>query len=91
MDIGAALALIFGIVMILETRNMGEMWVMKKGFFHVKLMLVLFLLALHGFIRVQVGKARRGDTSGISGVFRGVAVALFIGIVVMVVARPFGT
>lgn len=89
-DIGALVAVVCGVALILKGRNMGDAWVMKQGWMHVKLTGVLGIIGLHGYIRVQVGKAKRGDRSGMSPVVVGVLLALFVGVVIMGVARPIG-
>jgi uncharacterized membrane protein len=88
MDIGALIAIGFGVVMILESKNMGDAWVMKKAWMHVKLTLVLALFGAHAFIRIKIGKAGRGDMTGISPVARVAVILIFLGVVTMVVARP---
>lgn len=90
MDVGALLAIACGVALILQGRNMGGAWVMKQGWMHVKLTLVLGLLATHVLVRVKVAKAKRGDRAGVSPAVRGVAILLFVGVVVMAVARPIG-
>lgn len=86
MDIGALIAIALGIVLVVKSRNMGDAWVMKQGYFHAKLAAVLGLLGAHGYIRVKIRKARDGDTSGISPMVRGLLIALFVGIIVLVVS-----
>lgn len=90
MDIGALIAITCGVAMILKGKNMGDAWVMKQGWMHVKLTMVIALLASHVIVRVKVAKARRGDRSGLSPIVPVVVGALFVGIVIMGVARPIG-
>lgn len=90
MDIGALLAIAAGVLMIIKGRPMGDAWVLKQGWMHIKLTLVLGLLVTHVLVRIKVGKAKRGDRSGLSPVVNAIAILLFIGVVIMGVARPIG-
>jgi hypothetical protein len=45
---------------------------------------------VHGYIRAMIGSARRGEKVSASPIVRALAIALVIGIIVMVIARPIG-
>lgn len=90
MDMGAMLAIASGLAMILQTRNAGDAWVMKHGWMHIKLTLVVAVLAGHGYVRVKVGKARRGDRGGIGAAVPMILGLLVLAIAIVAVARPIG-
>lgn len=90
MDMAALLAIACGVIMVIQSRPLGEAWAMKQGYFHVKMTLVVLALAAHSYIRIKIGKARRGDRSPVAGWFPPAVAALVLAIVIVAVARPIG-
>lgn len=89
MDIGAAIAVAAGAVYLVGTRHLGEQWALKQGWMHVKLLLALILLGLHGFVRVRIGKATRGDPRPLPAISHTLLGLIVLAIVALAVVRPF--
>lgn len=87
-NIGAAVAIIFGIFAILAQPS-----VLDSGWLHVKILLVLLLLAAHARLYMRItalqreplGKIRRGEFSMIHGVVS----LLVLVILALVFLKPF--
>jgi protoporphyrinogen IX oxidase len=79
-DAGATIAMASGIYMAV-TQAM-----FKQGWLHVKLLLVVALIALHGILRARTGK---NVTRGISGLL---AATVVVGVLIVAAAviRPLG-
>ncbi len=87
MDIGATLALVFGVILLLGVVPSP----LKMPWMHVKLTLVLGLFGLHGFTRVRLKRFRTGKVSSTyPPVLVWVGMGLIAAIIVMVIARPIG-
>ena len=87
MDIGATLAVVFGVLMI--TANPGYM---QMGWIHAKLTLVLLLIGYHAWCRVLVRQFRNDANTHSAGwfrVFNEVPSVLLIAIVILAVVKPF--
>jgi putative membrane protein len=84
MDIGAALAIVTGVLMLagIEPSPFAATW-MK-----LKLALAAGLIGLHGFLRVKVKKFGQGDQRALPGALQGLLPALFIAVVVLAIVRP---
>ncbi len=89
MDIGATLALIGGICLLLVTRSAGSAWALKQGWFHGKLLLLLGLFGLHGFLRVRVKRVRTGTVTPLPAWIGTLLWLLPIAIAGLAVFRPF--
>lgn len=86
-SIGAALAIGFGIVMLVLEPD-----VLRHGWIHVKLLLVAGLLLLHvyGYRRIVALESNPGGaTSGEWRMLHGVASALLLVILILTLAKPF--
>lgn len=87
-NIGAAVAIIFGVFAILAQPS-----VLQGGWLHVKILLVLILLAAHARLYLRItalqreplGKVRRGEFSMIHGIVS----LLVLGILALVFLKPF--
>jgi len=93
MDAGALVAIGCAVYLAIGTRSwMGEAWVMKQPWMHVKLtIVVLAILGGHGFLRSKLGKYRRGKpTTPVPPVIVPVLSLALIAVVVFAVARPIG-
>ena len=85
--IGAALALIFGMLLLMQTPVF-----MQQGWLHAKLSLVVLLVGYHGWCMKLVADFREGrpvPTSRWLRWFNEVPAVLLIGIVCLVVVKPF--
>lgn len=88
MSIGAAGTLVFGLWLLFG--YMPD--VMKNGWMHAKLLLVLALIGYHGYCQVCVKKLREGrntHSSKFYRLFNEVPALALTGIVILVVVRPF--
>jgi hypothetical protein len=79
-DAGATLALATGIYTAV-TQGM-----FKQGWLHVKLLLVVVLIVLHGILRARTG---RNVTAGAGGLLTGTVIVAVL-VVAAAVLRPFG-
>ena len=85
MDLGATLAIGFGIWLIIQTPG-----AMKQGSLHAKLALVVLgPLAVHGMLRVKVRRFREGKVVAPPGFLPPVLMLLGLAIIVLVVVKPF--
>ncbi len=84
-DIGATIAMIAGIVMIVQVPEL----LTKQPWMHAKLTLVAVLLGVHGFQRMRTGKYKRAQVSPEPGWVIPVLELAILGIVVLAVAKPF--
>lgn len=84
MDIGAALAIAAGVILLIKSPARPG----QQPYFHVKLALAAGLVGLHGFVRVRAGKLAKGDTRALGPAPLAVAVLLVLGILAMVVVGP---
>ena len=85
MDIGATLALITGVILILGRVTSP----LKEGWMHGKLFLILILIGLHGFARARLKRYRRGSDVSVPPIVLVVTKVLIVGIVVFAVTKPF--
>ena len=65
MELGALLAIACGVLMIVKAPE--GMSPMKQPYLHIKLTIVVVILAMHGLVRMSMGKMRKG-TGGPPGV-----------------------
>jgi len=86
-NIGAAVAIIFGLFELIARPGL-----LQAGWMHVKILLVLVLLAIHVrlFMRINAaendpGAATRREFS----IFHGIVSLLLLAILYLVIARPF--
>lgn len=86
-NIGAVVAIIFGILAIL-----AEPMVLEHGWLHVKILLVLILLAVHIRIYMRINRLQ-DDASQVTRrefiVLHGIVSALLLGILILVILKPF--
>ncbi len=85
MDVGATLAIACGVVLML----VHEPPLMKAGWFHAKMALLLVFIGLHGFLRMQMAKIRKGKAERIPGWIGPVVAFIATGIVFLVINKPF--
>lgn len=86
-NVGAALALAFGVLLVLL-----EPAVLRHGWFHLKLLLVAALLVVHVQVRRRI-TALESDPGSASGrefrIVHGVISALLLALLIVAVLRPF--
>ena len=86
-SIGAALAIAFGLLLIAF-----EPEVMRQGWMHVKILLVLGLVGVHVWLYRRVTALENEPASATAGEFRmfhGIVSALLLGILVLALLKPF--
>jgi len=86
-NIGAALAIGFGVVMLIL-----EPGVLRHGWFHAKLLLVAALLLLHIYAYRRITTLESNPGSASSGEWRmlhGLASVLLLVILILTLAKPF--
>jgi uncharacterized membrane protein len=81
-DLGATLALVGGLVMFIQHQ------LYRQPYFHIKLTLVVVLMACHGILLGKAKKASRGDGAPATGVLLLVALVA-LGIFYLMAFRPF--
>jgi len=84
MDIGATLAIVAGVVLLIKS----PVRPIYQPYFHVKLALAAALIGLHGFTRARAGKLARGEVRPLSSAPLAIAVLLALGILAMVLVGP---
>jgi putative membrane protein len=85
MDIGATLAIAAGVILLIKS---PEPRPVKQPYFHVKLALVVGLIALHGFLRARAGKLAKGDSRSLGPAPLALAALISVGILAMMVVGP---
>lgn len=85
LDLGAGLAIVGGLYLLIENLQILR----GGGFMHAKLTLVVALLGVHGFLRVQLKRFRAGTSQRVAGWAHPAVLGLFFAIVVLIVVRPF--
>jgi putative membrane protein len=80
-DIAATVAIIFGLHWLFAYK------IYKFHYMHAKLLLVVILLGLHGFLRVQTKRAAESGESKLPAFARPLLVLLALGIVVVVITK----
>jgi putative membrane protein len=88
MDVGATIAIAFGLILIFGPPN-GTAIFKAGGFFHIKLALVVVIIGIHGFVRVKIKKFSHGEVSSPPAVLFPVMSLIVLGIVIMMIVRPF--
>lgn len=86
-NVGAAVAIIFGILAILS-----EPGVLTQGWLHLKLLLVLFILAVHYRLYQRIRaleEAPLDATRREFSIMHGLVSALLLGTLVLVFLKPF--
>lgn len=84
MDIGAALAIVAGVILLIKSPAKPG----QQPYFHVKLALAVGLIGLHGFVRARAGKLAKGDTRTLGPAPLALAALLSLGILAMVIVGP---
>jgi uncharacterized membrane protein len=87
MDMGALLAIGAGLALAF-----GQPYSPFKGggWLHAKLtVVVVVVLGLHGFVRVQIRKFRDGQVKELPGFLLPVLIAVAFGVIVLPLVRPF--
>jgi len=89
MDVGGLLAIVCGIYILVRTKGLGEAWVLKQPWMHIKLTLVtIVVFGGHGFVEARLKKLRNGVGRRLPGLFAPVVILAAFAIVVLVVVRP---
>lgn len=86
MDAGATLAIVAGVILLIESP--APIRPLEQPYFHVKLTLAVLLVALHGFLRVRAAKLSRGDARPLGPAPLVVVTLLVLGIVGIVLIGP---
>lgn len=86
MDAGATLAIVAGVIMLVESP--APVRPLEQPYFHVKLTLAVLLVALHGFLRMRAGKLARGEDRPLGPAPLAIATLLALGIVGIVLIGP---
>jgi putative membrane protein len=86
MDIGAGIAIAFGLAMLLSSP--GRALLKSGGWMHMKLTAVAVLIGVHGFVRVAGKKIERGETRTLPAWLVPALQLLILAILVFVVVRP---
>jgi protoporphyrinogen IX oxidase len=85
MDVGATLAMVFGVIMLLKVPGL-----MKAGYMHAKLALVILaILSTHGFLRVKIRKYREGKVVPLPGFLAPLLSLVALGVIILVFVKPF--
>ena len=89
MDVGALFALVCGVYMLVRTHGLGDAWVLKQPWMHIKLTVVaLFVIGGHGFVEARLGKIRKGVGRSLPSVFAFIIVAAVFAIAVLAIVKP---
>ena len=88
MDVGATIAIVFGIILIVGPPE-GTAIFKAGGFFHIKLTLVVALIGVHGFLRVKTKKFGRGEVNAPPAWMFPLLSLTVLAIIIMIVVRPF--
>lgn len=98
MDIGATVAIAAGVYLAVSKEAFGGQfnWFNVKGpdgksmgvWLHMKSLFVLFLIGLHGFTRVKVGKFRKKESSSLPSFVMPASLLLLIIIVFLATVKP---
>jgi len=88
MDIGATVAIVFGLLLIFVPEN-GTALFKVGGFMHVKLTLVAVLIGLHVIVRRMMAQAKKGNVSAPAPFLVPALSILIVAILVMIIAKPF--
>jgi putative membrane protein len=86
-NVGAAVTIIFGILAIL-----ADPVVLQQSWLHIKLVLVLLMLVLHFRLYRRIGAIEDAPLSATRrefSIMHGIVSLLLLGILVMVLVRPF--
>ena len=89
MDIGAAVAIGFGVALLVTRINQAANPLKGAGYFHAKLAFAVALIGVHGYTRVQVKKLGRGGGGPVPVIVPTIAELLVLGILIMVFVKPF--
>jgi uncharacterized membrane protein len=89
LDIGATFALAGGILLLVVTKSRGELWPMKQGWMHAKLLAIVLFLGIHGFLRSRIKKFRQGKTVAVPFPVVALAWLIPVAIVFLAIYRPF--
>ena len=80
-DIGATLAIVFGLHWLFRFK------LYTLPYMHIKLTLVVFLIALHGFLRVKTKRMAQGGETSLPPAVPWLLGALALGIVIVVMLK----
>jgi uncharacterized membrane protein len=86
MEWGALLSITCGVIMI--AKSPGPVSPMKQPYLHIKLTLVVVILALHGLVRMKMGKLRKDPATGVPAIIPWLIVALAAAIFALAVVKP---
>ena len=87
MDIGATLAIVFGLLLIFVPES-GTALFKSGGFMHVKLTLVAVLIGLHVIMRRMIVQFKKGNVEMPAPFLFPAMAILVIGILVMIIMKP---
>lgn len=83
-DIGATLAIIGGLWMLLSATDLY----LKQGWMHIKLAMIVLVLALHGFIRVKSKRAAQGTGTFPRAILPALGLIVIVIVVVVIFKKP---
>lgn len=86
MDIGALLALGGGLGLFF---GVGASLYLKLPWMHVKLTLVVLMLAAHVYARMKLARLKRGDTSTPPEALFALLNLILVGLLIMAIVKPF--
>ncbi|HET6611579.1 MAG TPA: hypothetical protein VFG83_06310 [Kofleriaceae bacterium] len=83
-DLGATLAIAAGVVMIAGIKPSP----MTQGWMHIKLAVVVGLIAVHGFARVKLKRAQSAEGATVSPLWPAAVIAVAAAIIILATVRP---
>jgi protoporphyrinogen IX oxidase len=86
MDAGATFAIVAGVILLIKSP--APIKPIEQPYFHVKLTMVVLLLALHGFLRMRAGKLAKGESKPLGPAPLALTTLLVLGIVGIVLIGP---
>lgn len=90
--IGAVLSIVFGFALVFWWMKTSPAYLAQGGWFHAKLLLVLGLLAYHALLTAMTRRFARDENRRSSRwlrLFNEVPVLFLVGIVILVIVKPF--
>lgn len=86
MELGALLAIVAGVLMI--AKSPAVVSPMKQPYLHIKLTLVVGILAMHGLVRMSMGRVRKGTGGGPGVAVPWLLLAIAAAIFYLAVVKP---
>jgi uncharacterized membrane protein len=86
MELGALLTIVCGVLMIL--RSPAAISPLKQPYVHIKLTLVVVLIALHGVVRAKMARLGRGQGSPPAAWVSGAILVVAVAIIWLAVVKP---